>query len=56
MEAPFTITQKAVEVCNRHDISTRSFESVLKPKNNKLILIGDNYVIANDFRNHSDKG
>jgi hypothetical protein len=27
LEAPFTITQKAVEVCNRHDVSTTSFES-----------------------------
>lgn len=50
-EAPFTVNQEIIAVCNSHGVLTKSFESVLKPNNYKLILVGDNYVIAKDFRN-----
>ena len=52
-EAPFTVNQKIVAVCDKHGVLTKSFESVLKPNNYKLILVGDNYVIAKDFRNNN---
>ena len=52
MEAPFSITQKAIEVCNKHNVATKTFGSELKSDNLKLIIIADNYVIAREFRQH----
>lgn len=50
MEAPFSITQKAIKVCDKHNVATKTFGNELKQDNFKLIFIGDNYVIAKEFR------
>lgn len=52
LEAPFSITQKVIEVCNNHNVETKSFGITLKQDNFKLIIIADNYVIAREFRLH----
>lgn len=54
LEAPFSITQKAVEVCENYNVATKTFGNELKKDNYKLILIGDNYVIAKEFRLHDN--
>ncbi len=52
LEAPFSITQKAIKACDKHNVVTKTFGSELKPDNLKLIIIADNYVIAREFRQH----
>lgn len=52
LEAPFSITQKVIEICNQYNVSVKTFGSELKLDNFKLILIDDNYVIAREFRHH----
>jgi hypothetical protein len=54
MEAPFSITQKVIKVCEKHNVATKSFKNELKPDNFKLLLIADNYVIAKEFRPHDN--
>lgn len=54
MEAPFSITQKAIKVCDNHNVATKLFGNELKRDNFKLIFIADNYVIAKEFRQHND--
>ncbi len=51
-EAPFSITQKALEVCTKHSIKTITFGGDLKQENYKLICIDNNYVIAKEFELH----
>ncbi len=53
MEAPFSITQKVIDICNKHNVATKTFGDELKRNNYKLIFIGDNYVIAKEFRQHN---
>jgi hypothetical protein len=48
--APFTITQKVLAVCAKHHVATKTFGNEFKSDAFKLILIGDNYVIAKAFR------
>ena len=55
LEAPFTINQKVVAVCDLHNVSTVTFGKELERNNFSLIFIGDNYVIAKDFRRHYEK-
>ena len=54
LKAPFSITQKAIKVCDNHNVATKTFGNELKQDNFKLILIADNYVIAKDFRQHNN--
>ena len=54
IEAPFSITQKALNVCDKHNVATKSFGNELKHDNFKLIFIADNYVIAKEFRQHNN--
>ncbi len=54
MEAPFSITQKVIKVCDKHNVATKTFGNELKQNNFKLIFIADNYVIAKEFRQHND--
>ncbi len=49
-EAPISITQKAIAVCERYNVSTKTFESELIQDNFKVIFIADDYVIAKEFR------
>lgn len=53
LEAPFSITQKVIEVCDKHEVATKSFGSELKPDNLKLITIANNYVISREFKLHN---
>jgi hypothetical protein len=55
LEAPFSITQKAIEICNNHKVATKTFGNELKQYNFKLIFIADNYVIAKDFILHDNQ-
>ncbi len=54
MEAPFSITKKAIKVCDKHNVATKTFGNELKQDNFKLIFIADNYVIAKEFRRHNN--
>ncbi|RZJ79668.1 MAG: hypothetical protein EOO47_10095 [Flavobacterium sp.] len=54
IEAPFSITQKVINVCKSHNVATKTFENELKQDNFKIIFIADNYVIAKEFRQHSN--
>jgi hypothetical protein len=54
IEAPFSITQKAIKVCDNHNVATKTFGNKLKQDNFKLIFIADNYVIAKEFKLHND--
>lgn len=53
MEAPFSITQKVLKVCDKHNVETKTFGNELKQDNFKIIFIADNYVIAKEFRQHN---
>ncbi len=50
--APFSITEKLIEVCTKHHVAIKTFGNDLEKFNFKLIFIADNYVIAKDFRTH----
>jgi hypothetical protein len=54
MEAPFSITQKVIKVCKKHNVAIKTFGNESKQDNFKLIFIADNYVIAKEFRRHND--
>jgi hypothetical protein len=49
LEAPFSITEKVIEVCEKHRVLTKTFGNELKADNYKLIMISDSYVIAKEF-------
>jgi hypothetical protein len=53
LEAPLTITENVIKVCDRHKILTKSFRSEPKKTNYKLITIDNNYVIAKEFKVHT---
>ncbi|WP_210489411.1 hypothetical protein [Rufibacter aurantiacus] len=51
LDAPPTITKKVVEVLHKHSIVTSTLDSRhYEIKKSKLLLIGNNYVIAEDFK------
>lgn len=51
LDAPPTITKKVVEVLRKHSIDTSTLKSRhYEIRKNKLLLIGTNYVIAEDFK------
>ena len=51
LDAPPTITKKVVEVLRKHSIDTNTLDSRhYEIKKSKLLLIGNNYVIAEDFK------
>ncbi len=52
LKAPFSITQKVVEICKKHHVATKVFGGELQRCSYKLIFIADNYVIAKEFRWH----
>ncbi len=54
MEAPYSITQKAIKVCDKHNVKTKTFGNELKQESFNLIIIEDNYVIAREFRHRND--
>lgn len=49
LEVPISIIQRVVEVCNKHNVLTKTFAYELRQYNHKLILINDDYVIAKEF-------
>lgn len=50
IEAPTSIIMNISSICEKHNVSIKTFESILKPCDFVLILIDDNYVIAKGFR------
>jgi hypothetical protein len=54
LEAPFSITQKAIKICDMHNVATKTFGNELKQDRFKLVFIADNYVIAKEFRPHNN--
>lgn len=51
LDSPPTITKKVVEVLSKHSIKTSTVDSrPYEIKKSKLLLIGNNYVIAEDFK------
>jgi len=52
--APFSIIQNVLKVCEKHNVSVKAFDNQLKRENYELITIGQNYVIAKEFK-HNEK-
>ena len=52
MLAPFSITQNVLKVCDNHNVSVKTFGNELKRENFKLIIIGESYLIAKEFKLH----
>ena len=52
LKAPFLITQSVIQVCEKHNVKTKSFGSELKTENYKLITIENDFVIAQEFKLH----
>ncbi len=50
LNAPFSITQKVLTVCAKHHAATKTFGKEFQSDDFKLLLIGNNYVIAKAFR------
>ena len=51
-EAPLSIANAIMKTCESHNILTKSFEMEILPEANKLMMIGNDYVIAKDFKIH----
>ena len=49
-EGPSSVASKVTEVCEKHNVLTKSFVSIPKQNQFKLLLIGNNYVIAEEFK------
>ncbi|MES2731475.1 MAG: hypothetical protein V4714_06990 [Bacteroidota bacterium] len=49
LEAPETIAQRVVAVCDKHQVATKCFDSSKKPIAYRLLLVGQAYVIAKKF-------
>lgn len=54
MEAPFSITQEIIKICDKHNVATKTIGNEFKKNQFKLLLIADNYVIAKEFRQRTD--
>jgi hypothetical protein len=50
VRAPFTMTQKILEVCAKHQVATSTFGNELHVYDFKLMLIGEHYMIAKAFQ------
>ncbi|KAA6438856.1 hypothetical protein FEM33_15400 [Dyadobacter flavalbus] len=48
-EGPITIANRVIAVFEKHNVLTKSFPGLLKQKQYRLLLIENNYVIANAF-------
>lgn len=49
-EGPSSVAAKITEVYEKHDVLTKSFISTAKQNQFKLLLVGNNYVIADEFK------
>lgn len=49
LEAPESITKKVIEICDNHNVLTKTFIGRLKDAKYKLIMVGNNYIIAEKF-------
>lgn len=50
IEAPLSITEKVIALCDQQNVLTKTFEINLEPKPCKLIMIGNDFVIAKEFK------
>jgi len=50
LEAPYSITQDVIDVCKKHNVATKTFNNELQKYDYKLVTIGNNFVIAKEFR------
>ena len=50
IEAPLSITEKIVAICEQQKVLTKTFEIDLEAKSYKLITIGNDFVIAKEFK------
>ena len=48
--APLSISRKIIEVCERHKVSTTTLGEESSTENFKLLIIGNSYVIAREFK------
>lgn len=53
-EAPFSITERIIKICDKFNVKTKTFGNELIIYNYKLMVISDNYVIAKEFRSHNN--
>jgi len=54
-EAPSSIAKSITAVCDKHKVLIKTFTNELLPDNCQLLVFGDNYVIAKEFKLHIDK-
>jgi hypothetical protein len=50
LEAPISITNEVINICDKHAIRTKTFESPGGVTPQKVLLLEDSYVIAEDFK------
>ena len=50
LEAPFSVTIKVIELCDKLNIKTKTFYSNENLKTYRLIMLENNYVIAKNFK------
>ena len=50
IEAPLSITKKVVAICEQQKVLTKTFQIDLEAKSYKLITIGNDFVIAKEFK------
>lgn len=56
IEAPLSISQNIIKVCNKHNVRIKTFQNEVKVSSLILIMISDNYVIAEGFQNITNNG
>lgn len=49
-DGPSSVAEKVIEVYEKYNVLTKSFTTPPKQKQFKLLLIGSNYVIADEFK------
>lgn len=50
LAAPFSITQNVLKVCEKHNVAVKAFDNNLKTESFNLLTIGQNYIIAKEFK------
>jgi hypothetical protein len=50
--APTSVMKVIVECCELHKVATYTFDGTYKPSVKKLLLVGQNFVVAEDFIEH----
>jgi hypothetical protein len=50
LDAPISIAQEVTRICDEHEVQTKTFVTEVNPTPHKVFLLGDSYVIAEDFK------